>query len=913
MKKKNKLIIFFLGFFALFLVAHFVSAQDFGVDVVDNNLGGTLGESGSDPRVLIARIIQIALSFLGLIALVLILYAGFLWMSSSGNEDKIDKAKSILKNALIGLVIILSSWAIVTYIISRFTGSLGSAINPTFNTSSSIPRVSTLGALGACTIESVYPENKQIDVPRNTAITIKFKEPIDQTSVCVNDAGDSCSCGEVISGETCNLINPQAIRIFKTELEDACIGNSCPEANANFTNVTASISQDKLSLILTPKEYLGSPSENIWYSVKLSSDLRKEGGKSMLANCQSTSFAWSFEVSSRLDLIPPQVVYGSIYPLPDNEKDLINQVIPAVAAQAKITVLNCPNVYSSSSILNIIPSTNSPEASASALNYQGDITSFLVVIPSQSKDKAQLFEAEDISNLLGVGDFDSQGNVRLGDFFIFKAPERSVGNSWIVNLKSEVKADTLTIGSYTYTFDNKTGGNNISLPVNCNSAAAADAIYIGLSGDSLVDVLKENNSIVLRSKIAGPDGNNIKLESSSLGNLQIEPFSGGVSRDASVKLNDQKDVPMNTVLQLNFNEPVNPLQIAGLSSEVASFIRVVNYEQNSKGDGVTCFSNSECKSYNCSGTDQDKKCVGDYLPGKFLVSNNYKTVEFISDKECGVNGCGEKIYCLPASSHLAVELRSADLKVCESDDDCLALSPFNKCLPSDLGYTTCQNSENRNYPIAKLDSVGANGIIDLASNSFDGNRNKFSEGPLDYYNDNYIFSDSSNNNKRDNYRFSFYVNDQINLTPPKITSISPAQNKRGVALSEDIKITWNTLMMNSTLKTGQSMVDTGKSKVAHKLVNLMGSNISGLGYWISNDNNDTDLDGEPDQTISWIKHSELLEAMTYRVQVGSGVRDIYQNCFKPSDGEGCTGVSLEHPSCCFGEATDILNSDGSCQ
>ena len=161
MKKKNKLIIFFLGFFALFLVAHFVSAQDFGVDVVDNNLGGTLGESGSDPRVLIARIIQIALSFLGLIALVLILYAGFLWMSSSGNEDKIDKAKSILKNALIGLVIILSSWAIVTYIISRFTGSLGSAINPTFNTTSSIPRVSTLGALGACTIESVYPENKQ--------------------------------------------------------------------------------------------------------------------------------------------------------------------------------------------------------------------------------------------------------------------------------------------------------------------------------------------------------------------------------------------------------------------------------------------------------------------------------------------------------------------------------------------------------------------------------------------------------------------------------------------------------------------------------------------------------------------------------------------------------------------------------
>ena len=56
---------------------------------------------------------------LGILALSLVLYAGFLWMTSAGNEEKIDKAKGILKNAVIGLIIIMSSWGIVTFIIYK--------------------------------------------------------------------------------------------------------------------------------------------------------------------------------------------------------------------------------------------------------------------------------------------------------------------------------------------------------------------------------------------------------------------------------------------------------------------------------------------------------------------------------------------------------------------------------------------------------------------------------------------------------------------------------------------------------------------------------------------------------------------------------------------------------------------------
>ena len=63
-----------------------------------------------------ARIINWALTLLGLICLVLILYGGFLWMTAGGNEERVGKAKKILGGAIIGLVIILASYGITAYV-----------------------------------------------------------------------------------------------------------------------------------------------------------------------------------------------------------------------------------------------------------------------------------------------------------------------------------------------------------------------------------------------------------------------------------------------------------------------------------------------------------------------------------------------------------------------------------------------------------------------------------------------------------------------------------------------------------------------------------------------------------------------------------------------------------------------------
>lgn len=74
--------------------------------------------TGEDLPQIIGRYIQIFLGFLGVIALVLVVYGGFLWMTAAGNEEQVTKAKDLLKNAIIGLIIITLAFAITNFVIT---------------------------------------------------------------------------------------------------------------------------------------------------------------------------------------------------------------------------------------------------------------------------------------------------------------------------------------------------------------------------------------------------------------------------------------------------------------------------------------------------------------------------------------------------------------------------------------------------------------------------------------------------------------------------------------------------------------------------------------------------------------------------------------------------------------------------
>lgn len=80
-------------------------------------LGTYLGLSADDPRIIAARLIRVAIGFLGILFVILILWAGFLWMVSGGKDEQVSKAKGVFYNAVIGLIIILSAYSIVTFVL----------------------------------------------------------------------------------------------------------------------------------------------------------------------------------------------------------------------------------------------------------------------------------------------------------------------------------------------------------------------------------------------------------------------------------------------------------------------------------------------------------------------------------------------------------------------------------------------------------------------------------------------------------------------------------------------------------------------------------------------------------------------------------------------------------------------------
>ncbi len=110
-----------LAVVGLFLLAQVTNA------ITVEDVGGTLGLGNADLKQTIVNVVKWALGLLGLVAIIVMLYGGFLWMTSRGNEKQIEKAKRTLINGAIGLVIILVSWAIVLFIQRFITNATGNA------------------------------------------------------------------------------------------------------------------------------------------------------------------------------------------------------------------------------------------------------------------------------------------------------------------------------------------------------------------------------------------------------------------------------------------------------------------------------------------------------------------------------------------------------------------------------------------------------------------------------------------------------------------------------------------------------------------------------------------------------------------------------------------------------------------
>ena len=523
-----------------------------------------LGLGEQDPRVTAAKIIRVILGFLGIIAIGLVLYGGFLWMTSEGNEQKIEDAKRVLKNAVIGLAIILASFGIVMFILNALLGASGGGL---LGGSAPGGAGGGLTALGNGIIESHYPARGATNIPRNTKIAVTFKEAIRESDIIV-DTNGSGVLGDCTAPPTpvCDQINPANVWIFKT-----VDGESGPKV----TDVRAMVASGSKIFVFKPNTLLGSPSENIWYSVGLGRNINKANGRPAFGGVAAAlGYSWNFEVSTAVDLTPPQVA-------------------------------------------SVIPLNGSTE-------------------------------------------------------------------------------------------------------------------------------------------------------------------------------------PRNVVVQINFDEAVDPISASGVFPAAPPTLNTIVVNNISSGTPVN---------------------------GTFYISNAYRTVEFITDVPCGVNSCGETIYCLPGNSLLEPYIRAGSNPV-----------PF----PYD-------------------------GVVDMADNSLDGNANGTTDfSPADDY-------------PNSAYPWRFNTNNRIELQAPAISSISPSIGQTGVDRDAPVEASFNRYLMSASINS--TNIDLINASAFMPTKANVGSG-----------------------TTVIISHDQFAINQDYSPQFKSGIRDLYQNCYKPCGGLSCPVDRTVNPSCCNGSA-----------
>ncbi len=249
----------------------------------------------SDLPTIVGRIINIFLGFVGVLLLCYLLYAGFLWMTASGDPKQVDKAKTVIRQAIIGLVIITASFAIARFVLSFLAdvsdpaGGIGGSGAP------GVGFPGSAGALGGGVIESHVPQRDARDVPRNTAIAIQFKEPIKISSL-IEGYDDKGTPADVSDDVVTTGLNQNSIKIFQT-----AAGRTTALTSAQ---VRVAFTVDRRSFVFKPVEYLGSPTAKSNYTVELTTGVQRQDGRAALT---SSGYKWQFEVSTVIDNTAPRV------------------------------------------------------------------------------------------------------------------------------------------------------------------------------------------------------------------------------------------------------------------------------------------------------------------------------------------------------------------------------------------------------------------------------------------------------------------------------------------------------------------------------------------------------------------------------------------------------------------------------
>ncbi|GEM_PF-1087926 len=302
--------LFFGGLFAgshptYYLLPTTYSAHAAQLDLGINQVDQSVALPSADIRVIVGRIIRVVLSLLGIVALLLVLWGGFQWMSANGEEEKILDAKRNLINSAIGLAIIVSAWSITTFVLNAILNAT-TGRTPGASEITGAPPASlfcdTCNELGRG-IDMHYPPRDAENVPRNADIIVTFKRPIRRDTVIVGWTDNNTSDNPADDPHDLNVAN---IKIYKLNLQ----ANDRGAASAfTASQVKVSYTPDHRTFIFDTPD-LDSPSERVLYEVWISDGVHREDNASVL----SEPYRWQFRTSTALDFTPPVVT--SLYPAP---------------------------------------------------------------------------------------------------------------------------------------------------------------------------------------------------------------------------------------------------------------------------------------------------------------------------------------------------------------------------------------------------------------------------------------------------------------------------------------------------------------------------------------------------------------------------------------------------------------------
>ncbi len=126
MKKITKILLFLIcltiifSYFTFFAIPKTQAISYQLKNPLENLVGKAEGTEAVS--IIIGQVIKLILGIIGAVALLMFVYGGFTWLTSAGSGEKVEKGKNILIWSVIGLIVILTSYVAVSFIINALTG-----------------------------------------------------------------------------------------------------------------------------------------------------------------------------------------------------------------------------------------------------------------------------------------------------------------------------------------------------------------------------------------------------------------------------------------------------------------------------------------------------------------------------------------------------------------------------------------------------------------------------------------------------------------------------------------------------------------------------------------------------------------------------------------------------------------------